>query len=223
MNKTLENIQIQKMLPHNINTDDDVSSLLQTISNEMNNISKEIKQLLFYPNISELPEPIINLLAEQFQVTFYSALGLDLDTKRELVKNAIVWNKRKGTKAVMQEMLAVLYSSEVIIQEWFEFDGEPYTFRLVMDNMTLNEGDIDTIMYIINELKNVRSHLESITVKLKLYGDLYIGYGAVKYRKQKLVPIMDTATTISTLQNYIGVGVVRYRKQKLMMGGDTVG
>ncbi len=223
MNKTLENIQIQKMLPHNINADDDVNSLLQTISDEMNNISKEIKQLLFYPNISALPEPIINLLAEQFQVTFYSALGLDLDTKRELVKNAIVWNKRKGTKAVMQEMLAVLYSSEVIIQEWFEFDGDPYTFRLVMDNMTLNEGDIDTIMYIINELKNVRSHLESITVKLKLYGDLYIGYGAVKYRKQKLVPIMDTATTISTLQNYLGVGVVRYRKQKLMMGGDTVG
>ncbi len=223
MSSTLNNTTLNSLLPSSVASDETVSALATALNLVIGDITENIHKILFYPNVSELPEPIIDLLAEQFQVNFYDVLGLNLDKKRELVKNAVVWNKKKGTKAVMQEMLGVLYSSDVVIQEWFEYNGKPYTFRLVMDNITLNEGDIEMIMYIINMLKNVRSHLESITVKLKLYGDLYIGYGAVKYRKQKLVPIMDTATTISTLQNYIGVGVVRYRKQKLMMGGDTVG
>ncbi len=222
MSKSLENIQLSELLPHNINSNDTVDAMLKTIGGELVGISEEIDKLLIYPNILSLPEGLIDLLADQFQVSFYDALGLDLDTKRELVQKAIVWNKKKGTKAVMQDMLGVLYNSDVKVQEWFEFDGDPYTFRLLMDNIRLADGDIETIMYIINELKNVRSHLESITVELTLYGDLFIGHTAVKYRKQKFVPIMDT-TKVSVLQNYIDRKVLRYRKQKLMMGGDTVG
>ncbi len=222
MSKSLYETRINDLLPSNVSDDENINALAEAISSEIQVISNSIDKILFYPRISELDENIIDLLAEQFQVSFYDVLGLDLDRKRELVKNAIVWNKRKGTKGVMQDMLGVLYNSDVKVQEWFEFDGEPYTFRLFMDNIRLADGDIETIMYIINELKNVRSHLESITVELTLYGDLFIGHTAVKYRKQKFVPIMDT-TKVSVLQNYVGRKVLRYRKQKLMMGGDTVG
>ncbi len=138
---------------------------------------------MFYPNLDELSEVIIDLLADQFQVNFYDILGLNLETKRQLVKNAILWNKKKGTKAIVEEMLGVLYDSNCKVQEWFEYGGNPYYFKIIIDNVTFDEEALNIITLIINELKNVRSHLDNITVKLTVREDLYVGAVAVIHNK----------------------------------------
>ncbi len=186
MSKSIQDITVNDLLPLSVSDDKTISSLASALSTELTTITNAVNQILFYPNIEELPEDIIDLLAEQFQVAFYDILGLDLATKRELVEKSIVWNKKKGTKAVMQEMLKTLYNSEALVQEWFEYGGEPYTFRIFIDNIRLQEGDIENVLMIVNELKNVRSHLESITVKLTVKGTLYQGGILKRSRRQKI-------------------------------------
>ncbi len=186
MSRALESITLNEILPSSVGDDETISALATALSTELQRVTANINKILIYPRIEELSEEVIDLLAEQFQVSFYNSLGLDLTTKRTLVQNAIVWNKRKGTKAVMQEMLSTLYNSNATVQEWFEYGGEPYHFRVYLDNIQLGEEDRDSILYIINELKNVRSHLDNIVVKLTLEGTLYVG-GVIKQRRKQIL------------------------------------
>lgn len=184
MSKNIDEITLNELLPSSVYDDENINALATALSSELLNITKNINKILFYPDIENLQEDIIDILAEQFQVAFYDVLGLDLATKRKLVKNAIVWNKKKGTKAVMEEMLSTLYNSNATVQEWFEFDGQPYTFRVHIENIRLQEGDIETVLDIVDTLKNVRSHLESITVKLTVKGNMYNSAIIKKNRRQ---------------------------------------
>lgn len=205
MNNPIEKITVNELLPSSVSYDKTIAALSKVLGDELMVITNSIEEILFYPNIRRLPEPIIDLLAEQFQVSFYSVLGLDLDTKKTLVENSIMWNKRRGTKAVMEEMLGLLYNSQCVIQEWFEFGGEPYTFRLYMDNLPFNQGDFNNIMDIIYMLKNVRSHLELITKSYDFKRNISLGV-AIARTVNSTLPIKkkgDHNFTTNLLRRYV--------------------
>ncbi len=162
MSKSLYDITINELLPNNIASDEVVSSLSSALSTELSKITEGVEKILFYPNIMNLDEKVIDLLAEQFQVDFYDILGLDLNTKRTLVQNALVWHKGKGTKGVIQETIGAIVNNNCIVKEWFEYEGTPYHFKIDIENTSLSKEDIENILLIVNELKNVRSHLETI-------------------------------------------------------------
>ncbi len=217
MSKSLEDIRLNDLLPNSISNDEIIKELSSALSNELQNITNNIDKILFYPNILELPEDIIDLLAKQFQVSFYDVLGLDLATKRELVQNSIIWHKRKGTKAVMQEMIGVLYDRNCIVQEWFEYGGNPYYFKVFIDNIPFNETDLENILDIINTLKNVRSHLESITVKLTVIDNVYVGTVIIKKAKSQI-----KADMVKRFQDTLYSSSLIVVKRKLIVKGSEV-
>ncbi len=217
MSSNLQKATINELLPSSVKDDEVISNLSKALSSELQNITNNINQILFYPNIKQLPETIIDLLAEQFQVNFYDILGLDLEVKRELVQNSMLWNKKKGTKAVMQQMISTLYNSNCTIKEWFEYDGEPYHFKLFIDNVSFKKEDLDNITYIINELKNVRSHLESIAINMIVKSNLYCG-GVVIKRSKRVVK----ANMTKWFPNTIYVGSVVIRRRKTIIKGSEI-
>ncbi len=219
MNNPLKTVTINELLPSSLQDDAIINALATALSDELQKITNSIDKILIYPNIKELDEEIIDLLAEQFQVSFYDVLGLNLETKRELVQNAIIYNKQKGTKAVIEDMLSILYSSKATVQEWFEFGGEPFTFKISIDNINFSENDYLTIMDILDTLKNVRSHLANIVVKLTSKTTLKIGSVLVEkiQTKIKTGTIEKSKTT-----NYIG-NIVIIKRKTVVKGSEFIG
>ena len=107
-------------------------------------------------NIDTLPSDALPHLAEQYHITGeegWMFCKTD-EEKRALLKNAII------------SALEVL-ELKADIAEWFEYNGEPFFFKVFIDLETSFETGLESrIVNIINAHKNVRSWLEKLTIYL---------------------------------------------------------
>ena len=123
--------------------------------------------LLLYSRIDGLPHELLDHLAYLFHADNYDS-GYSLEIKRKIIKTAIAVHKYKGTKYAVETELDNIFSGGEVI-EWYEYGGEPYTFRIVArgNHAFSDKKGIEELVKVINSAKNVRSWLEynGITVK----------------------------------------------------------
>ena len=118
--------------------------------------------------IDNLPPDALPHLAEQYHITGNEGwLQCQSDSeKRALIKKAIELHRYKGTKYALIKVLNSLNINGEI-QEWFEYNGEPYHFKIsiFLKNCPYNEKVFDSLKKMIDEYKNVRSVLEEISIE----------------------------------------------------------
>ncbi|MGO1000825.1 phage tail protein I [Lysobacter sp. CA196] len=108
-------------------------------------------------------------LGEQFHVMGYEGwLFADTDTaRRRLLKRAIELHRYKGTRWALDQVLVTL-GLDGRIREWFEYGGQPYRFRVEVDlvGRGIDEAAYNALLALIDEYKNVRSHLDALRLFL---------------------------------------------------------
>ena len=89
------------------------------------------------------------------------------DERRKLLKRAIELHRYKGTPWAIRQVLETLALSGQI-SEWFQYGGQPYYFKINVDLSTrgIDEATFDALVALITEYKNVRSHLELLSLSL---------------------------------------------------------
>ena len=170
----LENLRLEDIAPDSIKIPD-VLAFFNALDPELQKITQDIGEALIMIRIYELPEEIVDLLAWQFHVDFYEPLGLDLDRKRALVKNSLIWHRYKGTKYALESMIRILFFENFQIEEWFEYGGKPYFFRLIAWDSLREEEQYDDFIRAIYELKNERSWLEGLIFEREVESTIYLG------------------------------------------------
>jgi len=112
------------------------------------------------------PENALPFLAWAFSVDRWDVTW-PLAVKRQVVAAAIQVHRVKGTIGAIEDALAAL-DLDAFVTEWPDFGGDPYTFRVGVDLQTrgLTDAEYDAIEAVILAAKNVRSHLDSLTVYL---------------------------------------------------------
>lgn len=82
--------------------------------------------------------------------------------KRQTINNAHYVHCHKGTIGALERSLKNL-GIQAVVQEWFNMSpvGQPYTFsiQIQVNQVGANEGQIKDLMQVINNNKNLRSHL----------------------------------------------------------------
>ncbi len=123
---------------------------------------EEIERLKLYPRINELPVVLLDILAYDFKVDWWDR-NYTLDEKRRTLADSWRVHKTLGTKAAVETAIRAIYP-KAEVQEWFEYGGKPYYFRLLID-MTDEDPDParrDRALQRVNFYKNLRSHVDSI-------------------------------------------------------------
>lgn len=146
----LKNIIPDSLLP-------DAEHIVETIDNRYKLIQKDILRVLIYPRIDDLPEELIDLLAQQFHIEGYD-IAKSITEKRAFVKNAILLHRHKGTKWAIKKVLEI-FGLDGEVKEWFETSGQPYTFSVSLSGEISDSVPIAKLINLINEYKNVRSKL----------------------------------------------------------------
>lgn len=125
-----------------------------------------------YSSIDTMPEEILDLMALELKAPYYSE-RLDIETRRQLVKKAMLWRFKAGTKAAVEEMVQTVFG-EGKVTEWFEYEPErtPGTFGIETDAV-LTPDIFAELSKVIEYVKNETSHLDEISVKRKTELDLY--------------------------------------------------
>ena len=207
--------QLIKTLPSSISQDDRIQNLANAISNNMNVIEQIIPLDAIYANIDSIPKKLLDVLAWQFHADIYNDIA-DIEGKRALVKASIKYHRYKGTPyALMQAVTKVIPEAELL--EWYEYQGNPYYFRLKTGPIG-SKQEVAELINALRDAKNVRSWLDCVVSTSQDRSTLFTGQ-RVKYKKKLYIyPASNTDLTISQSG---GIGeVCEIEKEIYITGGD---
>lgn len=135
----------------------------------------QLDALLVYL-IDTASEEALPFLAEQFDVLGYKGMRLATTTeqKREVIKRAIELHRFKGTVWAVKEALKTIGYPDAILTEHVQSGpGGWATFRIEIDAgiNPISAQAVDELVRMIEEYKNVRSHLVDISYKISFTPD----------------------------------------------------
>lgn len=159
---TTENLL--RALPVALQGDASVSAIAEVAADLLANRLSEIDLLRIYADIDRLPEELLDLLAYDFKIDWWDG-DYSLEQKRRVFRDSFLVHRRLGTRWAVETALDNVFPGATV-QEWFEYGGEPYRFRVNLpvsaDGLTEEQQRraVSRVWY----YKNLRSHMDDITL-----------------------------------------------------------
>lgn len=193
--------QLTDIMPGNITRKPEVKALSYALQQACRLLYRYSRRLYIYSNLDEQPEEVIDLLAAELRTQYYRST-LDLDTKRKLVKNTIIWHMSAGTPAAVEELVVVVFG-EGEVREWFEYGDEPYYFE-VITNAIITLEMYELFLTMIRKVKNTRSHLRAIKIRRSEDQMIFAGIGQLQVYRPAAIMDGFTLERVETGMQYIG-------------------
>lgn len=199
--------KVAEHLPSSIDAEP-ITSLAQVTDVELGKINTDL--LLIYPAIDSLNEQLIDYLAVQMHVDEYDDTE-NLDVKRQQVKQSFLLHRLKGTKYAVQKAVSTVYQSAKV-EEWPEYSGEPYHFRVTGITAPMNETKtINKLVRLINAYKNTRSWLDYVQFN-RLYRQTFLFGGNVNLVRKTTITFNLKQKIITQKDIHVLVGVGIYKE-----------
>lgn len=161
----LFNADYQKIFPENLKKYKNLRTLAIEFENSFKeNIVSNIDKLAIYKNLELQSDEVLSELAWQYTIDNWQE-NLPREVKINLIKNAYWAHAKKGTKVAIIENLKKL-NYPVMVREWFEYNGKPFTFKLVANHVNSNPNWIDELIEIIEKYKNCRSIVDTVDLEI---------------------------------------------------------
>lgn len=157
---TAENLL--RALPEVLHNDESMAALAASIAQVLAARPEEIRRLAIYPRIDELPENLLDTLAYDFKVDWWDA-DYSPEEKRQTLKDSWRVHRMLGTKAAVETAISAIYPNTKV-SEWWEYGGEPYHLKLLID-ATYEDVDPARHQRVIDRVafyKNLRSVLDEV-------------------------------------------------------------
>ncbi len=118
-------------------------------------------------NPKTCPVALLPWLAWALSVDYWNPVWPDA-TKRKVIAASFDVHRVKGTIGALERALESLQFDAVDVSEWFDFDGDPYTFRVDVElsSRGLTTSEAADIAAVIGRAKNVRSWLDRLRIWL---------------------------------------------------------
>lgn len=155
-----------RSLPVSLAGDPSLSALADSISGLLAQQNGEINRLSIYPHIDTLDEALLDILAHDFKVDWWDS-DYTLEEKRRTLQSSWQVHKTLGTKAAVEKAVSAIYPNTTVT-EWFEYDGEPYHFRVTarLADGAWDPGKHKQLKQWMQYYKNLRSWMDSIAYQI---------------------------------------------------------
>lgn len=165
----------------------------------------EIDKVRVISNIDGLNETVLDILARDFKVDWWDP-EYSIEEKRRTLKGSWRVHKILGTKAAVETAIRAIYPLTTV-EEWFEYGGEPYHFRLNID-ITSDSGDRARqrrVLERLNFYKSLRSHNDGVRYFLvpekswAVAGGLFAGSREIDRAKIAIPPLKRPGGEVITI------------------------
>ena len=174
MNDGFKSNVLLSSFPDSLAVDAEKYALARVIAEELQTLLGDCDKLRIYSRIDELDEDMLDILAFDFAVSWYYYNG-SIEIKRAQIKSCFYVHRHLGTKASLERALSDICPGS-IVEEWFEYGGTPYYFRVIIDvtdqRLPIIQSDVERY---INIFKSLRSVLEEKSVIYRSRGAVNVG------------------------------------------------
>lgn len=169
----LTDYNLASIIPHSLQRDPFIVALCNSIEKELKEAYNEARILFNLSDINKLPEGILDFLAYDQHIDFYD-VTLPIEQKRELIKQSIPWHRKKGTPSAVEGLISTLFDRGRV-EEWFDYGGEPYHFRIITTNRSITNERATEFIRALDSVKNKRSWLEAVIIESAESMNLIVG------------------------------------------------
>lgn len=124
-------------------------------------------------DIEKMPEWRLDEMAWEWNVLWYDQTA-EVSVKREVIKNVWAVYRQLGTKTAVENVIQS-YFGDGRLEEWFEYDGEPYRFRVHSTNPAVREEKLGEFLYVLEQTKRLSAILDGIDIEIG--SDFELGFG----------------------------------------------
>lgn len=121
-----------ELLPNIISRDEKLDALARITADLLDSQYAYMDLVDLYAHIDTLPESLLDILARDLKVDWWNN-DYTIEEKRATLKSSWIVHKRLGTKGAVVDALSNVYGSADLV-EWFDYDGEPYHFKLLINS-----------------------------------------------------------------------------------------
>lgn len=178
------------LLPDSITADPRVVAAADLVEEQLTAVSRVIRNVEIWARLDEIGEPLLSTLAWALHVDDFEgwALAENEAQKRRLIRESLIIHRYKGTRWSLARLFTLL-DMRGYVQEWFEYGGQPYLFRVDLYLTRSVDGTLaENVLALIDALKNVRSHLDRLRIILETRGTLFAGAACLSGTRTVLRP-----------------------------------
>ena len=151
-------IDLTKLVSQGFLEDEKMRQVCEVVNTELQQMMMTTKWAKASYDVDNANKAILEHIAWQLNSELFF-IGATLEEKKRLVKEAIQLHRRKGTKYAVEHAIQLIFPNAKV-EEWFEYGGNPYYFRVInTERRSLRE--ILTIISLINIMKSLRSWLDN--------------------------------------------------------------
>lgn len=207
----MNKLDIYRLYPLVLKNDKTFAALGETISEELAKNRALADKTTIYVAVDSLPLEVLDLLAHDFKVDWYE-INAPVWNKRQAISEAILVHRYKGTKYAVETALHSMFMSAEV-QEWFEYNGEPYHFKVMVYGHT--SSNLKKLNSKLLYAKNLRSVLDDvrfvlITDPIDVFAGMTIASQAVE--KKSEFKVEDDGVFSSDGNFYFGSAFVNCTK-----------
>lgn len=157
----LENFHIEEFVPRFLIRDRDGYALAKAMEGILKLAFSWIEAgVAMIDDVDRMPEWRLDERAWELNAQWYD-YSADIETKRAVIRGAQEYFNRLGTPYAVERAIRDVYGTGNVV-EWFEYGGEPFTFRVYTANTAALNEKRAKFMKLLEIVKNTRSELENI-------------------------------------------------------------
>lgn len=157
----ISELEFLRLLPSFMRDDEAVIAFSRAMDDLLGAPSKRIKTIRTWDMIDELTEAECDELAWELDIDWYDSTGMSLTEKRETIKAAQQIKAKRGTKWAVERLITA-YFGEGYVLEWYDMDGDPYTFAALTTNTEITAESLAKFTATAEAAKNERSHITGV-------------------------------------------------------------
>lgn len=173
MSSDIYNTKLLDLLPPNLRSDPDIIAASQAVDAEFQILASKIKNVLTVADIDNACSEVVDNLAGQLHTNYYNS-SLPLETRRKLAKNSIIQHMAGGTPSTVEELVTILFGDGEV-EEWFDYNGSPYHFRVLTENSAVTGELADQFAKAVEAVKRRSTRLDSVIVTMSADIGIYVG------------------------------------------------
>lgn len=147
--------------PPALQKDKKMLALGRLIAEELHITAQEAENNIIYANLDNMSEFWLDILAYDLHVDWYD-YDYPIDAKREILKDSVRVHQKLGTKEAVERALGGIHPLSEI-EEWTDYNGKPYKFRIVLDTTNSRvQAEYDEIVKTVDIYKRLTAHLDGL-------------------------------------------------------------
>jgi P2-related tail formation protein len=168
----LEQINLLSLQTSSMKTDQTTAALCEALTPHFNRI--DVSKCIIALSIDSMSSSMLDELAVERNIFWYDP-SVEIEIKRNIIKNCDKVFRFLGTNYAIEQVIND-YFGDGEIEEWYEYGGEPYHFKVITSNTSVTGEKANQFNGAVSKVKRLSTRLEEVLINMVANLDIYYGF-----------------------------------------------